>query len=72
MEQGRGRSALQLSWRPEAAEVLKRAGADGWTPLMLAAEQGDGAAVSELLAAGARADGVNLVRYSDDRLAARP
>jgi ankyrin repeat protein len=50
---GEGRSALDLADDEDCREELKRLGANGWTPLMMAAEAGDAAATQRLLDADA-------------------
>ncbi len=51
---GPGESALQLAASDDCRKVLKLAGAHGWTPLHVAAEEGDIESLKNLLNDGAR------------------
>ena len=54
-------SALQLAASDECRKVLKRAGANGWTPLHVAAEEGDMESLTTLLDDGVCLDEINGV-----------
>jgi ankyrin repeat protein len=66
----RGRSPLDMTHDPDCLMELKKLGADGWTPLMLAAEAGDADLATKLLGTAANFKAANRQHRTALHLAA--
>jgi cytohesin len=67
-----GREPIDLAVKDQCREALRRSGADGWTPLMVAADKGDAEAVVAILAAGeaGRGGAAGVEARNKDRMGA--